>query len=382
MTKRKLDCLCEDDVYGGPPQIPLNGYVASPLRKRPYTPHSSHGSDHDYSSSQSSPAINRSTGKPKRSFCSQLCGLFKALCMMTSCVLLMAFAFFLWKTYRCESDRQLVYDIEGLRKSLKENLFGQNLARTEILEAMTRFVGPDGPAVSVLALTGWLGGGKTFTSSLIREHFPLPENLHTFSVPLHFAENTDNFHFLADLTQHIGRSCGHSLVVFDDVDSASSAAVERIERFIVSLKHTLPSPRGNGTLVVLTSNKGGEAINKYVFDLMREQAASRDRLTSETLLRVMEEEGIEVPAVRSSMRHGIPARIVPYLPLTRDHVKQCVRREISRQGFTVHEQDVNDVLREVRFFSDDFPVLAASGCKQISGKVDVLLGGQDPYLAG
>ena len=122
-----------------------------------------------------------------------------------------------------------------------------------------------------MVLTGWLGGGKTFTASLVKDAFPIPENVHSFSVPLHFAAQNENFHFLDDVALHIGRSCGHSLVIFDDIDSGSPKVLAQVEKFVLNLRSSQLSSRSNGTLVLITSNAGGKIINTHTLNVMKER---------------------------------------------------------------------------------------------------------------
>ncbi len=86
--------------------------------------------------------------------------------------------------------------------------------------------------------------------------------------------------------------------------------------------------------------------------------------------------GDPLPCVSQLRRSGVRVRAVPFLPLSREHVRQCARREIRSQGLDATEEDVEAVVGQLAFFSEDFPVLARSGCKQVAGKVDVYLGGR------
>ena len=111
-------------------------------------------------------------------------------------------------------------DVSTLDAVLKANVIGQNLAIREIVDALEEFynLGPDSRSpVLVLYLLGWLGTGKTLTTSLLRSQFPVSSNVHVFSVPVHFASGLatrNNLHVLDDLAEHVRRSCGYSLVSF------------------------------------------------------------------------------------------------------------------------------------------------------------------------
>jgi hypothetical protein len=175
-------------------------------------------------------------------------------------------------------------------------------------------------------------------------------------VPLHFAKEADNFHFLDDLALHIGRSCGHSLVIFDDIDSGSQRARAQIEKFVLNLKSSQLSSRSNGTLVLFTSNAGGKILNVHTLNVMMERNSLREEITYETCLDILSE--AEIPCYDEISSHKIPVRVIPFLPLTRDHVRSCVKREIDNQGLSATDSEVEKVLDDVSFFSEDFPYVA------------------------
>lgn len=67
----------------------------------------------------------------------------------------------------------------------------------------------------------------------------------------------------------------------------------------------------------------------------------------------------------------------------RDHVRQCIVRELSASGAAasgVNAAEVNAILDDLSFFSDNFPVFSKTGCKKVSSKVDLLLGNKHSFL--
>ncbi len=118
-------------------------------------------------------------------------------------------------------------------------------------------------------------------------------------------------------------------------------------------------------------------ISQLVLDRMR-SGEPRDGLTRRDLSSALDggDGGDPLPCVSHLRRSGVRVRAVPFLPLSREHVRQCARREIRSQGLDATEEDVEAVVGQLAFFSEDFPVLARSGCKQVAGKVDVYLGGR------
>ena len=64
----------------------------------------------------------------------------------------------------------------------------------------------------------------------------------------------------------------------------------------------------------------------------------------------------------------------------RDHVRQCIVRELSSSGASINGAEVNAILDDLTFFSDNFPVFSKTGCKKVATKVDLLLGNRHTFL--
>ena len=58
---------------------------------------------------------------------------------------------------------------------------------------------------------------------------------------------------------------------------------------------------------------------------------------------------------------------VPFFPLTRDHVRCCIREEMERRfHYSPSQSDVETILKLIPFFPGDNPVFAEKGCKKVS----------------
>jgi hypothetical protein len=80
---------------------------------------------------------------------------------------------------------------------------------------------------------------------------------------------------------------------------------------------------GNGTIVVVTSNAGGQAINKKLFDVANSHSDAsellnyRERVTTSDVIAALDETESRVPMLETLASNGVTIRIVPFLPLTR-----------------------------------------------------------------
>jgi hypothetical protein len=53
---------------------------------------------------------------------------------------------------------------------------------------------------------------------------------------------------------------------------------------------------------------------------------------------------------------------------------------LSASSASVNGAEVNAILDDLSFFSENFPVFSKTGCKKVSAKVDLLLGNRHTFL--
>lgn len=66
--------------------------------------------------------------------------------------------------------------------------------------------------------------------------------------------------------------------------------------------------------------------------------------------------------------------LVPFLPLERMNVKQCIRRDLINKGFQVKEALVTEIADQMEYFPERHEFFSVSGCKKVSSRVDVVMG--------
>ncbi|CAB4069021.1 TOR1 [Lepeophtheirus salmonis] len=268
----------------------------------------------------------------------------------------------------CHNNRLQPFNPPILKKDLEDNLFGQHIAQSEILSAVTQL---NGGSVSVLIFMGSSGTGKTLATDILCHQFPVPGNIHRFSAPFHFASSSSShFDTLDDLSHHIPSSCGYSMVIFDDIDNIESDSSEYIASFIASLEiNPISRRRSNGTIVVISSRNAGPVIDEYTLNHAR-SGYERQDITQDKLHLKLKPPVLNIVDVL--LKRGIRVSIVPFLPLTRDHVRKCIAREMNLQGISYFPQsEVNNFMEEMSFFASDFPIFSSVGCKKIHHELSV-----------
>lgn len=251
---------------------------------------------------------------------------------------------------------------------MNASIFGQDMAIGTVLDALGNLTNG---SMTVLLLFGWTGTGKSLMVNLVAEAF---RNVHKFSMPLHLGDDSNHV-MLDDLAVVLEKCRGPSLVIIEDVDEGTEAAMSKLKALVSTIK-------GQQVLLIATMSTGGQVINRSLLDWAQSSSSDeRSNIDAAQVDRILQDQNVELP-LRSHLRdQKIEHRLVPFLPLTREHVKQCIVKEVIVQGGgTPTREDVRLIMDGMEFFSDAFPVFSAAGCKRVAGKVAYLLASKDTFL--
>jgi len=283
------------------------------------------------------------------------------------CGITLLLGYAMYKNFQCSYKQSRVIDINLIEKELSSNLFGQHLAHAEIVSSITSFTQSTNTSpLLILVLFGWLGSGKTHSARLISSLLPHQSNSHFISCSLPQT--------LQGVGSRVARDCGYSMIVLDDLDSADNDTLNMIEDLVVSINNDENS-KSNGTIIVATTSAGGHAVNKLILERARTSTASRDMIKYDDVMEALNDQRDSIPLYKSLLAHNLPVRLIPFMPLTRDHLRKCAKKVAGEQGLSITDKQMNHILDQVHYFSKDFPMFAKTGCKQISTKVDLLMGG-------
>ena len=139
------------------------------------------------------------------------------------------------------------------------------------------------------------------------------------------------------------------------------------------------STNSNGTIIVITTTSGADEINLQTVEMTRESAVgSIPQATQLDMERVIKSSS-ELEHFRDMLlSRGVSLSLVPFMPLSRTVVRKCIMNDIKsrfpNQGdFAPPRKIVDNLLQELKYFSDEFPVFSTSGCKTVTSKLDILL---------
>lgn len=131
------------------------------------------------------------------------------------------------------------------------------------------------------------------------------------------------------------------------------------------------------TVFIFLSNTGGKAINDIAFQAWAEGRHRNDIKYSELENLVKNGAFNEIGGLHHSSvidKHLVD-RFVPFLPLERTHIKQCVLADMKSRNLTFEltKDQMDSVLDEIDYYPKSHQVYSTTGCKTVSAKVDLLL---------
>ncbi|CAL1537152.1 unnamed protein product [Lymnaea stagnalis] len=321
-----------------------------------------------------------------RRFCS--CKQFFLLFFVCIIFGLVAYVIYLQKQI-CRSDN--FFNKKVLEIDLEANVFGQHIA-TKIIpdkidEYMHRFHTNHDLSLSafeyelqkaplckplVLSFHGWTGVGKNYISKIISDSFKHSKVSH-FIMPFHFPHRTYESLYRDQIEQWIvgnTTSCVVNVVVVDEMDKAFPNVVEGIANAITSL--TQPCSLATPTLILLLSNSHAVDINRaFLKFLSTSTDKKREEFSLEDLGSIFYDNSEWWYSYLFDKK--LLDAFVPFLPLEKTHVIQCIRRDLVAKRFSTDSQSIDKILKELSFSMFGNLELSSTGCKRVADKVDYIM---------
>ncbi|XP_074967981.1 prosalusin isoform X1 [Phalacrocorax aristotelis] len=274
-------------------------------------------------------------------------------------------------------------DLRGLECDLAMNLVGQPLVRQQVMKGVTEFLENQNPVKPlVMSFHGSTGTGKTYVSSmLIRYLFQgglQSPYVHHFSPIVHFPHAEQIEQYKESLKRWIQgnlTNCGRSAFLFDEMDKMHPGLVDVIIPFL-GPSWVVYGTNYRKAIFIFISNAGGEQINEMTLDLWRAHK-DREEISLQDLELAISKAVFENPQ-SGFWKSGIINEhlidfVVPFLPLKRHHVKQCVISELVQQGLEVRPDVVQEVADSIPYFPEEEKIFSSTGCKTVASRISFFL---------
>ncbi|CAG5119629.1 unnamed protein product [Candidula unifasciata] len=362
-----------DDKLSEAKQIQLN---SSPPGIKKHKGNHSHGNQDD-------PVSPKSDSKR----CS-LCFISMSILIILLLFLVIVYFGTLNSTENCKISRH--FNKQVLKIELEANVFGQHLATKIVPDKIEEYFGrfydnslpQDVPAEEsenvkwckplVLSFDGWTGVGKNYISKFISEAFQY-STVMNYVVPYNFPHQAFEDMYRLQIQEWIlgnFSKCKVNIVVVDEVDKAFPKVIEGLVASIKEL--TRPCSSTSPTIFLLLSNTHGSDINRiFVKFLLDSPTKKREEISQEHFHSVFTSEFNDWASKLTDTQ--LIDAYVPFLPLEREHVIQCIKKDLVSKRFSTDLGTVKRVLEELSISSFGDIQISQTGCKRVADKVDLVM---------
>lgn len=246
------------------------------------------------------------------------------------------------------------FQLDRLNETLRNNVIGQEFAVNHTVNSISHYLLlNDFRLPLVLLLVGCSGCGKTYTMSLVLSSYPLTTVLvashHTTSV--HVDKD--------DLTEWLRYNVvpwRANIFTIDDV-ALNDRAMLRHLKDLFSKWEDIVTIKDVPTVFFLALNGGSVIAEEYAL----RKLAEKGKVDAD--LYVLQQEYRELlPDWMSSFE------VVPFVPMAREHVKECIRRGLANMNEDVREELVERTIDELHFYPVEDPTFSDAGCKAVPVK--------------
>ncbi|KAM6901900.1 torsin-4A [Lycodopsis pacificus] len=268
-------------------------------------------------------------------------------------------------------DHVLRYDLEGLEKTLRREVFGQQGAVDGLVSHLKDYLSTyvhNKPLV--VSLHGPSGVGKSHLGRLLAGHFRsvVGETLVLqYYVLHHCPQEADALRCARDLAALISEMVKRAeeeekipLFVFDEAEHMHGEILDALLQLVASKQ----SNEYLNAVYLLLSNLGHARVTKHM--LHNSSSISTSNLVKEL-----------TPILRNSLEKLHPlwteADVLPLGLLEKSHVMECFLDEMTREGFYPDHTNIERLAGEVGYYPEvGGHEYSKTGCKQVVAKVNLL----------
>ncbi|XP_029300013.1 torsin-4A [Cottoperca gobio] len=275
-------------------------------------------------------------------------------------------------------DHVLRYDLEGLEKTLRREVFGQQGAVEGLLSHLKDYLSTyvhNKPLV--VSLHGPSGVGKSHLGRLLAGHFRsvVGETLVLqYYVLHHCPQEADALQCARDLSALISEMVERAeeeekipLFIFDEAEHMHDEIFDALLQLVASKQ----SNEYLNAIYLFLSNLGHAHITKH---MLHNSSVSMAMTTSSRHSHLVKE---LTPILRDTLEKLHPlwteADILPLGLLEKSHVMECFLDEMTREGFYPDHTNIERLAGEIEYYPEvGGHEYSQTGCKQVVAKVNLL----------
>lgn len=286
----------------------------------------------------------------------------------------------------CCTDGWISTNFTALHEELNRKLYGQHLVIDPIVKHLKAHARENPSKALALSFHGWTGTGKNYVSAIVAQQMfrkgmkskyvhlisATKEFPHTEMVPLY----KDN---LREMIEKAVKDCPRSFFIFDEMDKMPAGLIDTIKPYLDYYDELKGVDYRKATFFFLSNTAGNdiaeESINHWTTGNPREKITLKEM-----------EKIIQLPALNAKSglwhselitKHLITAYI-PFLPLERRHIKQCIRDGLILNGYyksqdRISEKKVQEIADELTYYPEGVGIFSTTGCKRVNEKIGLIM---------
>ncbi|XP_022163448.1 torsin-1A-like [Myzus persicae] len=270
------------------------------------------------------------------------------------------------------------FEIKDLERDMKKSFFGQHIASKIVLSALAGNLhrSRNNKKPLVMSFHGCTGSGKNFLSDLIASRMFTSEKVkksryHVIHGRSEFPMQSKINDYKEKLYSNVKsaiKSCDTNLFVFDEIHYIPMGILDIL---IPILENNDVSIDSRNSIFIFLTNTASDSIIKKYLDLWvngysREMMKVQDFDTILLKSAFNEEGGLKKSAIIDS---HIIDHYVPFLPLEKVHVEQCIEAELKNLTKHLDSKTKSEILRIITFGPEPHKLFSSSGCKRIKALV-------------
>uniref|UniRef100_A0AC35GQU7 AAA+ ATPase domain-containing protein n=1 Tax=Panagrolaimus sp. PS1159 TaxID=55785 RepID=A0AC35GQU7_9BILA len=274
-------------------------------------------------------------------------------------------------------------------KELNDNFFGQHIAYSMVGQAIEQHLESQNPNKALaLAFLGGTGRGKTYLTTLLAKSLfkdgEKSQFYHKYiGVDRLLDDESEARDFAKDLVTQIRESltkCAHSVFVFDEMDKFPRVVIDSLLEFIDYDAKIYGKHNSRKAVFIFLSNSATRIIDGEVYKHIWENQKSRTSLRYENLKAILREaafnDGSKFSGLRQSeiVRKSLINYYIPFLPLEKPHVIQCINAYIkkynqnkipNKSNLKLSEEERQRITNEMEYSPQENPIFSKQGCKTV-----------------
>ncbi|XP_060553589.1 torsin-1A-like [Ruditapes philippinarum] len=288
--------------------------------------------------------------------------------------------------YECCTDRWLKANYTDLKLTLDAKLYGQHLVIEPIVKHLKAH-GKENPSKALaLSFHGWTGTGKNYVSRIVAEKLFVKgmksKYVHLISATKEFPHKEMVPFYkdkLRDFIEARVKECPRSFFIFDEMDKMPAGIIDTLKPYLDFYENLGGVDYRKATFFFLSNTAGNDIAERTI-------ANWKSNIDRESIKLKEMEEVIRLPALnnKSGMWHSelilknLITAYIPFLPLERGHVKQCIKDGLVYKGYYKSEEEISDakvqeIADELQYYPEGINIFSTTGCKRIHEKIDFIM---------